>query len=210
MPWHHAVSKTSLGFSFFSKQQVLDYSEPFFNHWRSEGKLTTEHTQSQAEPPLVRLPANVGVVWTALGTHAHLTTLCARWHFRAKSGGGGAPLVRAAGHYCSCWHQGQIWKWDIHLYRLTVLTQRPAVEGEEDISISISFIFAGRCCWNMYMRALVVSSALINPKPPFAPCWWTIAKPPRLLQLLTFKPSLKDLLMLYCIWRPFPRHPLAV
>lgn len=168
---HHAM--TSCGkvrlprsFLFFRRSRYrITVSEPFFNHRHSRGELTAERARSQAEPTLVRLPTNVGGVWTALGTHAHSTTLCARWPFSVRARGG-KPLVQAAGHYCSCWYQGQIWRWDIHLYRLTVLTQRPAVEDEEDVFVFICFFFAGRCCWNVYMPARVLPLLFFIPKSP--------------------------------------------
>lgn len=76
-------------FSFFASSRYwITVSKLFFNHWHAQVELTAEHTQSQAEPTLVRLPANVGVVWTTLGMHAHLTTLCASGASGLRARGG--------------------------------------------------------------------------------------------------------------------------
>lgn len=63
------VSKTSSGFFLRSSRYWITVSTPLLNHRRSRGEVTAGRPRSQAEPTLVRLPANVGVVRTTLGMH---------------------------------------------------------------------------------------------------------------------------------------------
>lgn len=80
------VSKTSSGFFLRSNRSWITVSRPFLNHRRSRGEVRAGHPRSQAEPTLVRLPENVGVVRTTLGMHTQ--PHCALAGVSGPGGGG--------------------------------------------------------------------------------------------------------------------------